>query len=120
MSHSLRVSRTHLAAVTDALLWRGLAFARAQEVRSPAVAGLLRRGILVLWWAATFQLHIHARYWLRAPSPAQHTSRPPGAMTAPVDPATLILPRAAAPVVSIIIPSYGQVRYTLGCLASIA
>src|SRR5689334_20577242 len=122
MNHSLRVSRTYLAAAIDHVLWRGLAFARAWQARSPILAGLVRRGILLLWWTATFQLHIHARYWLRARRLRRATPPAPVVepVIAPVDPATLILPLAEQPIVSVLIPSYGQVPYTLRCLASIA
>jgi GT2 family glycosyltransferase len=121
MSHSLRVSRTYFAAAIDRALWRGLAVARAQQARSPVVASLLRRGILLLWWTATFQLHIHARYWLRARRLRHNAPAAPAvAVTKPVDPATLVLPLAEAPVVSVLIPTYGQVPYTLRCLAAIA
>jgi len=61
MSQSLRVPRIQLAATVDGHVWHALAFARSLEDRSRRVAQLLRRGVLVLWWSATFQLHIHAR-----------------------------------------------------------
>lgn len=121
MSQSLRVSRIHIAAFIDTLLWRLLAFARSLDGRSPRVARQLRRGVLLLWWTATFQLHIHARYWLRArrlrrvtpvvvaPAPVEET----------IDPRTLDLPFSSDPLVSVIVPTYGQVPFTLRCLASI-
>jgi O-antigen biosynthesis protein len=121
MSHSHRVFRPDVAAAIDHGLWRGLAFARAQQMWSPLVGTLLRRASLVLWWTVTLQLHTHARYWLRARRLRRGTpATPPGAIEAPVDPETLVLPQAEAPIVSVIIPGYGQVPYTLRCLASIA
>ena len=73
----------HYVAAIDTALWHGLAFARSLDGRSPWVAKQLRRGVLLLWWTATFQLHTHARYWLRArllrraaPAPAQMSGVP--------------------------------------------
>src|ERR1700712_2804398 len=66
VSQSLRVSRIYLAAWIYAGLLRALAFARTLQVRSPWVGRQLRRLVLLVWWAATFQLLVHARYWLRA------------------------------------------------------
>jgi GT2 family glycosyltransferase len=121
MSQSHRAFRADIAAAIDHGLWRGLAFARAQRARWPFLGNLVRRAILVLWWSATLQLHIHARYWLRARRLRRSTPpTPPAPLIAPVDPETLVLPLAEAPVVSVIIPSYGQVPFTLRCLASIA
>jgi GT2 family glycosyltransferase len=119
VSQSLRVS--HLAAVIDTVLWRALAGARSLHDRSPRAATLIRRGVLLLWWTATFQLHIHARYWLRVRRLRRVT---PVAAAVPVlesvDPRTLNVPFFSNPVVSIIIPTYGQLPFTLRCLASIA
>src|SRR3954467_6822270 len=121
MSHSHRVLRADVVAAIDHGLWRGLAFARAQQAWSPLLGTLLRRAILVLWWTVTLQLHTHARYWLRARRLRRSTPpAPPAAVEAPVDPETLVLPQAEAPIVSVIIPSYGQIPHTLRCLASIA
>jgi O-antigen biosynthesis protein len=121
VSQSLRVSRIHFTAAIDTALWRGLAFARSLDGRSPWVAKQLRRGVLVLWWTVTFQLHTHARYWLRArlrrrPAP----SAEPAPVMQAVDPEKLEVPFSDKPVVSVIVPTYGQLPFTLRCLASIA
>ena len=121
MSHSLRVSRLHVAATIDIVLWRVLAFARSLNGRSPWASRQLRRGVLLLWWTATFQLHIHARYWLRA----RHLRRitpvaPPAPVVETMDPRSLHLPFSDDPVVSVVVPTYGHVPFTLRCLASIA
>lgn len=76
---------------------------------------------MVLWWTVTFQLHTHARYWLRAQRlRRQAASIPSDPVLGVIDPASLTLPLSETPVVSVIIPTYGQVGYTLRCLASIA
>lgn len=120
MSQTLRLSRIHLAAWVDTALWRALAFARARQARHPALAQVLRRAVLLLWWTATLQLHIQAHYWLRArrlrrAAPVRVRVAPPRI----VDAAALVVPHAAEPLVSVIVPTYGQVDVTLRCLASI-
>ncbi len=122
MSQSLRVLRIHLAAWADTSLWRSLAFARALHGYSPWAARQLRRLLLVAWWTCTLQLHIHARYWLRARRLRRLVpALPPAARgSETIDPADLALPLASDPVVSIVIPSYGQIQFTLRCLAAIA
>jgi O-antigen biosynthesis protein len=121
VSQSLRVSRIHLAAWADDALWRALAFARALHGRAPWTARQLRRLLLLVWWTCTLQLHTHARYWLRA-----RRLRRIAPATAPdrvienVEPQRLTIPFASDPVVSIIIPTYGQIPFTLRCLAAIA
>ena len=121
MNQSLRVSRIHFAAAIDAALWRAMAFARSLDGRSPWVAKQLRRGVLLVWWTATFQLHTHARYWVRArlrPRVAPLAAFTP--MLETVDPRGLDVPFSDEPIVTVIVPTYGQLPFTLRCLASIA
>jgi GT2 family glycosyltransferase/glycosyltransferase involved in cell wall biosynthesis len=121
VSQSLRVSRFHLVAMMDAAAWRGLRYARSLDGRSPWMAKQLRRVVLVLWWTVTFQLHTHARLWLRARFQRRAA---PVAVCVPVmesvDPGSLVVPFSEEPVVSVIVPTYGQLPFTLRCLASIA
>jgi GT2 family glycosyltransferase len=115
VSQSLRVSSI------DTALWRAMAFARSLDGRSPWLAKQLRRFVLVLWWTATFQLHIHAGYWLRARRLRRAAPvAEPIVVIETVDPTTLDIPYSDQPVVSVIIPTYGQLPFTLRCLASIA
>ncbi len=114
MSYSIGVS------AFDATLWRALSFVRSLNVRSPRTARHLRRVVLLFWWTATLQLHIHARYWLRA----RHLRRmtPASAVSplqATVDPDSLVVPLAEQPLVSVIVPTFGQVPFTLRCLAAL-
>jgi O-antigen biosynthesis protein len=103
VSQSRRVSRIHYAAAIDTALWHGLAFARSLDGRSPWVAKQLRRGALLLWWTATFQLHTHARYWLRARLLRRAAPAPPPApVLQTIDPASLEVPFSDQPVVWII------------------
>jgi GT2 family glycosyltransferase/glycosyltransferase involved in cell wall biosynthesis len=108
--------------------------------RLPIRSRRLRR---LLWWTLSLQLPLHAYYWARAryaprapcalrpaaPHPAapRPTAARPTAARAPLKPAApapprarLRLPRAPRPLVSVIIPTYGQVACTLRCLAAIA
>jgi GT2 family glycosyltransferase len=120
LSQSLRVSRIHLAAVLDTALWRALVYARRLSLHSPFVARQLRRAVLLVWWTATLQLHIHFRYWVRARRLRGVTPAPERPLPMEtIDPLTLDVPASADPVVSIIVPTYGQVPFTLRCLAAI-
>jgi len=120
VSQSLHVSRFHFAAAIDNALWHALAYARSLDGQSPWVARQVRRGVLLVWWTLTFQLHTHARYWVRAhlmPRAMPAVAVVPVMET--VDPCSLVLPFSDDPVVSVIIPTHGQVQFTLRCLASI-
>ena len=121
MSQSLRVSRFHVAAAIDAVLSRIMAFARSLRGRSPWLARQLRRAELLLWWTVTFQLHTQLVPRLRARLRRQVAPRSePVRRVAAVDPRRLVVPLSGQPVVSVIVPTYGQVPFTLRCLASIA
>ena len=82
-----------------------------------------RRAVLVVWWAVTLQLPKRYALWQRARrirrlAPITQALQP--ILIQQVDPWRIRVPRSANPTVSIIIPSYGKVDYTLRCLASIA
>jgi GT2 family glycosyltransferase len=120
VSQSLRVSRIRLAAYVDIVLWRVLASARALSGTSPWAGRQLRRAVLLLWWTATFQLHTHTRYWLRARRLRRITPvAPPTPVIETIDPLSLDVPMSENPVVSVIVPTFGQLQFTLRCLASI-
>ena len=117
MSQSIRVAPRTPAALLDGLLARMLAAARVLQTRWPWAGVLLRRIVLLGWWTLTLQLGIHLGYWLRARRlrRAELPSVPP-ALIAEVDPATLTVPYADRPLVSVVIPTYGKVEFTLRCL----
>jgi GT2 family glycosyltransferase len=84
---------------------------------------LLRRAFLLIWWTLTLQLPRHAVYWLRARQARRAARNAPGLLRAEllVPPAEDIRIQSAEwPIVSVIIPTYGQVPCTLRCLAAIA
>jgi GT2 family glycosyltransferase len=121
VSQSIRFKRWDLAAFLDRMLDRTLAIARALQVRSPWAGAQLRRIALVIWWTCTMQLRAQFTLWLRARrlrKPAQKSAMPDLIQSVSVD--ALRVPRADQPVVSVIIPTFGKVEYTLRCLASIA
>jgi O-antigen biosynthesis protein len=105
----------------ESMLWHALHAAASVHGRSPWLARRLRQCVLLVWWILTLQLHTQARHWLRARrlrriAPAAS----PVPLIASVDPRTLVLPLADDPVVSIIVPTYGQIEFTLRCLVSVA
>jgi O-antigen biosynthesis protein len=82
-----------------------------------------RRVVLLAWWTVTLQLPRQFGFWMRArrmrrlaPIPQEIAARP----VRSIDPGRICLPRAAKPIVSVIIPTHGKVDYTLHCLAAIA
>ena len=121
MSQSLRVSRFHARAAIDAMALRAMACARSLLGRSPWLARQMRRGALLLWWTATFQLHTQLVPRLRVRLQRQVAPlAEPVRVLAAVDPRRLVVPLSDQPVVSVIVPTYGQMPFTLRCLASIA
>src|SRR5271166_1542948 len=82
-----------------------------------------RRAVLLVWWTITLQLPKRYVLWRRARRIRDCAPITPNLLPIPiakVDPRRIRVPRSADPTVSIIIPSYGKVEYTLRCLASIA
>ncbi len=120
MSHSIRFECPRPAVLLDRLLSRLLFAARDLQARSPWAGTALRRIVLVVWWALTLQLRLQFGYWRRARR-LRRVERP---VISPdlvdlCDATSLRVPCAERPVVSVIIPTYGKVDYTLRCLASI-
>jgi GT2 family glycosyltransferase/glycosyltransferase involved in cell wall biosynthesis len=82
-----------------------------------------RRARLVLWWVVTFQLRRQYRWWRHV---RLHGPAPPAAVAGldlelgPIDLGSVRFQADPMPDVSIIIPTYGQVDFTLRCLAAIA
>jgi GT2 family glycosyltransferase len=110
-----------LAGMADTLVWRVLSLAQSLRERHPVAAGLLRRAVLVAWWACTLQLHRQFPLWLRA----RRLRGVAPTYVAPVliesaQPASITIPYTDHPIVSVIVPAYGQTGFTLRCLASIA
>ncbi|MFT8719678.1 glycosyltransferase [Acetobacter sp.] len=115
--------------------WRLTWPARKALERTPKVARVLRLSTKSCWWLATGQFPTRFRMYRQkqrelredaaqeerhAPPPASLPHVPVPLAVERVDEQTPVrLPRYAYPVLSIIIPSYGQVPVTLRCLRSI-
>lgn len=110
-----------LANLLDTAMWRTLALAQRLRARHPVAAGLLRRGVLLLWWSCTLQVHRQLPLWLRARR-ARRIAPPCTlpSLIGPVQADSIVIPSSEAPLLSIVIPTYGQIDFTLRCLAAIA
>jgi cellulose synthase/poly-beta-1,6-N-acetylglucosamine synthase-like glycosyltransferase len=89
----------------------------------PWLARLARRAVLLVWWTLTLQLLRRFALWRRARQIRRRAPITPAltpALVHETDPRRIRVPRSLDPTVSVIIPSYGKLEYTLGCLASIA
>ena len=109
--------------------WRLTGPLRLLGRQAPFLARNGRRSLRLAFWMVTGQLwrrleerrQRHASQVVQPPNPEQNAllSRP-SAGQSPPQADTIRLPVAATPRVTIIIPAYGGVDYTLRCLASIA
>jgi GT2 family glycosyltransferase len=91
--------------------------------RFPILRRRFRQLKALLWWTVTLQLQKQIGFWLRARRNRRDgivpTLEVPILVAVPA-PSSIVLPCADAPTVSVIIPTFGKVDYTLRCLASIA
>ncbi|WP_419731072.1 glycosyltransferase [Lichenicola sp.] len=134
--------RQLLAAHQSSTIWRAPEPLRHVLGRRPGVARNGRRALKAVWWTLTLQWPARmrarsitgerARADPVAPAPVpppipgldpapdpRHPTDPAPDPQPPTDP-PLQLPTAADPLVSVIVPSYGQVAATLRCLRAIA
>lgn len=83
----------------------------------------IRQARKLLWWTVTLQLRQQAGFWLKARR-ARRDGSVPGPQRIPVlpvpAPETMRIAGSDTPIVTVIIPTYGKVDYTLRCLGSIA
>jgi GT2 family glycosyltransferase/glycosyltransferase involved in cell wall biosynthesis len=96
---------------------------RTLTQRFPILPRRLRQLRNLLWWTITLQLPRQMTFWLRARRNRRFDAiappAPPPAIALP-DPSGIVLPTVDRPDVSVIIPTFGKVEYTLRCLTSIA
>jgi GT2 family glycosyltransferase/glycosyltransferase involved in cell wall biosynthesis len=91
--------------------------------RVPGLRRRLRQLRDLAWWTVTLQLPKQMRFWLQARRTRRDQAIPlagPPPLVALRHPSAVVLPAADAPEVTVIIPTYGKVDYTLRCLISIA
>ena len=103
-----------------ATLFSLLRMSRIIDAMFPRLGAGFRRMLLFLWWRTAMRLGARLRDRMRG-DPGNRTTLPLDARDpVDIDPACIHLPVTADwPLVSVIIPTYGQTAYTLRCLASI-
>jgi O-antigen biosynthesis protein len=115
-----------LRAIETSTTWRAAGLLRRMSSRSPRLARRVSRLVRLLYWTATLQLGARLRSGGRLQTMAglDEIRRSLGmsdpAMASPVYASTIEILEAERPEVSVIIPTYGQVPFTLRCLRSIA
>jgi GT2 family glycosyltransferase/glycosyltransferase involved in cell wall biosynthesis len=100
-----------------AMLFNVLRLSRHLDRPWPALGPRFRLMVLMFWWSVAMRLGHRLRALLRGESKARRND-PPVPHTN-IAPEILHLPGSESPVVSVIIPTYGQLAFTLRCLASI-
>jgi GT2 family glycosyltransferase/SAM-dependent methyltransferase len=124
LAHAVQAAASaelRLAAVEGSSVWKSTWPLRRLAGRTPRAAKLARRLAQLGWWTISLQLPQRLRWW-RANRAARLAPpvTPPASLMPDMSPVDIVLPAHAAPVVCVIVPSYGQVDYSLRCLASIA
>lgn len=121
----VRDLQDRLSVIEKSTIWRLLLPLRAFGHRFPQLALVVRRSARLVWWMATFQLRHRYGLW----QAHRHSLAQPQVLLAAPDilptPATSLITQfvilsSPTPLVSIIIPSYGQADVTLACLRSIS
>ena len=123
-------ARAHIETIRTSTGWRIMGPARVIGRRFPGLARLSRLAIRVSYWTVTGQLprRLRTRKEALQAKPSESENNQIGNIAhlqaeqlAVPSPTNIKLPRRDGPPrVSVIIPTYGQVDFTLRCLASIA
>ncbi len=110
-----------LAAVEGSSVWKATWPLRRIAGKLPRSARVARRAAQLAWWTLTGQIPQRLR-WRHARRAAMlaFPSAPITELLTDVATPDIVLPHHPHPVVCVIVPSYGQVDFTLRCLASIA
>ena len=115
-----------LRAIETSSIWRASAPVRRLAGRFPAATRRLSRALRLLYWTATLQLGVRLRSGGKSSSMASLVDMrrslgiPDPAISPTVHAATIEILASDDPEVSVLIPTYGQVPFTLRCLRSIA
>ena len=121
--------RERLHGIEVSTVWRAGGPLRGFGSKHPRAARLVRRGAKIAWWTASGQIvqRVRARRagampipTLPAPLQLEDTDPPAAAPALPAEAGSIRVPGSLRPFVSIVVPTYGQVDFTLRCLASIA
>ncbi len=127
--------RLHLVSYQSSAIWRATWPLRRLLDRHPGLARYGRRGLKAIWWTLTLQWkrQLRARALRQLPAvPAPEPTEPAPQQALPPEPAEdpvvaqpperagLCLPTSRTPLVSVVIPTFGQVPVTLRCLRAIA
>jgi SAM-dependent methyltransferase len=123
-------ARAHIETIRTSTGWRIMAPARVLGRRFPGLARLSRRASRVSYWIVTGQLlrrlrarkeALQAKLSESENSQIVNITHLPAEQLPVPSPTNIKLPRCDGPPrVSVIIPTYGQVDFTLRCFASIA
>jgi GT2 family glycosyltransferase/SAM-dependent methyltransferase/glycosyltransferase involved in cell wall biosynthesis len=123
-----------LTAIETSTSWRATGPLRRVGGRFPKLAWVAGRTAKVLWWTVTFQLFEKYEIW-RDQRPSKEDAASPESgtlhveltskvleqnLSAALEPSTIRVPSSETPLVSVVIPTYGQLEVTLACLKSIA
>ena len=102
-----------------AVLFRVLHLSRLLDRGWPGLGVRFRRLVLLMWWGVALRLGSRLRSRLRGEAVPGRPSRHDPDPAARIAPETLNLTLSGSPLVSVIVPTYGQLPLTLRCLASI-
>ena len=116
LAESFAAADLELRAIRASTTWKLAGLLQQASVRHPRVAGLGFKCLRVAWWTARGTLVPRLRGWSEARLAPTVKAQP----LPIVVPGNIVIPRHEQPIASIIIPGYGNVDYTLRCLASIA
>lgn len=108
-----------IRALACATLFHVLRLSHVLDKPWPALGIGTRRLILLLWSSVTSRLSARLRGRLRGEVTPDAPNKPKADHNAEIAPETISLTPCDAPVVSVIIPTYGHLGFTLRCLASI-
>jgi len=127
MAERNAASTAEINAILASSWWRIGAPLRRAGKKFPRASRFMRRSALAVYWTLTGQilakLRLRRQHRERLAAAAAAVRMMPGfpdASAAIPSAAQILLPPPDYPVVSIIIPCFGQVDYTLRCLASIS
>ena len=122
-AEELATAERRLRQIETSTIWRASAPVRRAGSRFPTATRFLSRALRLVYRTATLRFRAPLQLGDGAADLAairQSLGMTHPASAAPVDAASIVIPQAEQPEVSIIVPAYGKVPFTLRCLRSIA